>query len=266
MNKRVQNFLLLGVMMFIAEYGFSIPPDTIHWKFVERTNHKIYYTETDLNFLGKLERYLEAGNILIENHFKNPFPTSFEVYVFPERNSLTAQWQKDWGQADFQPECWMVASGIAHRFDLLSPNVWAGQACEHKMEDSVELRKLIIHELVHVYHSQYNPDHYFNKAEGIDWLIEGLATYVSGQLTEYRYGSVKNLVLENKAPVSLDNFWRGKDRYGLSGSFVEFLDKKYGRKRIFGLMKFTNRKDVLNSLGNTESELIQEWRKFVTDK
>jgi hypothetical protein len=74
----------------------------------------------------------------------------------------------------------MIASGVGHRLDILSPNAWAKEACDHNANDSTEIRKVIWHELVHVFHGQYNPDHTFNYIEKLDWLVEGTATFVSG--------------------------------------------------------------------------------------
>jgi hypothetical protein len=40
------------------------------------------------------------------------------------RKALASAWQQDRNYPDFQSECWMVASGVAHQMDLLSPSAW----------------------------------------------------------------------------------------------------------------------------------------------
>ena len=159
----------------------------------------------------------------------------------------------------------MVASGVAHRLDLLSPNVWSTEACEHNASDQTEIQQLITHETVHVFHGQYNPVPDFTGLDDLAWLIEGVATYASGQLDEKRMAGVKKLVLENRNPTKLAKFWSGKDKYGLAGSLVKFVDQKIGRKRLFELLKETNQDVILSNLGMTESQLIEEWESFVTE-
>jgi len=185
----------------------------------------------------------------------------FDVYIFPNRDKLNRQWQKDWGDSTFQSECWMIASGVAHRLDILSPNTWAKEACDHNAIDTTEIRQVIWHELTHVYHGQYNPDHTFSYIEKLDWLVEGLATYVSGQLDEKRLQRIRQLIADNKAPSTLDNFWKGSEKYGLSGSIITYIDKTFGREKLFELLRQTNKQAALKILGLSEDQLIADWKK-----
>jgi len=60
---------------------------------------------------------------------------------------------------------------------------------------------------VHVFHAQLSSSPDFSDTEGIDWFVEGLATYASGQLDSLRLKEIKNAIIENNAPASLDSFW-----------------------------------------------------------
>ena len=155
----------------------------------------------------------------------------------------------------------MIASGVAHRLDILSPNAWTREACDHNGNDSIEIRQVIWHELVHVYHGQYNPNHTFTYIENLDWLVEGIATYISGQLDQKRLQRIKNAIENNKTPSSLNDFWKGQDKYGLSGSMAAFIDKQLGRNNLFRLLQLTKKQEVLKSLDMTEEELISNWKK-----
>jgi hypothetical protein len=154
----------------------------------------------------------------------------------------------------------MIASGVADRLDLLSPEAWASEACDHNANDSTEIRHVIWHELVHVFHGQHNPDHTFSYIEKLDWLVEGIATYVSGQLDEKRIQPVRQMLVNNKTPSSLDEFWKGQNKYGLSGSIVAFIDNKYGRKKVFELLNQTNKQNVLKNLAVSEDQLLSDWK------
>ena len=124
----------------------------------------------------------------------------------------------------------------------------------------VEIRHVIWHELVHVFHGQYNPDHTFSYLEKLDWMVEGVATFVGGQLDEKRYQRIRQLIMDNKTPSTLDNFWKGQEKYGLSGSMVAYIDNKYGRKKLFDLLKQTNKEAALRILAISETQLLESWR------
>jgi hypothetical protein len=105
-----------------------------------------------------------------------------------------------------------------------------------------------------------SPD--FSEVTGIDWFVEGLATYASGQLDSARIKQVKDAIASNKVPGSLDKFWTGRLKYGLSGSIVEFIDKKYGRKTLVKLMQCPGLQQLLTSLHVTEKTLLNDWQQY----
>ena len=234
--------------------------DSVEWKELPRDNYTLHYTLADQNMIKKIDGYLQSGVDHIVDYFHHSFTNKFDVYIFPDRTLMDKQWQKDWGDSSFHSQCWMIAGGVAHRLDMLSPNVWAKEACDHNANDSTEIRQVIWHELSHVFHGQYNPDHTFNNIEKLDWLVEGFATYISGQLDEKRLQRVKQSMKENKTPSTLDNFWKGQEKYGLSGSMVNYIDKIFGRETLFALLKFTNKQEALKFLGLSEEQLIKNWK------
>ncbi len=253
--------LVINVNSF-ANNGF-IAIDTIEWKKISNNKFDLHYSTGDEKEIATINLFLNTGFDFISEFFNQPFTRKVDVYIFPARELLDKQWQKDWGDISFKSQCWMIASGVAHRLDILSPAVWNKQACDHNGNDTTEIRQVTWHELVHVFHGQHNPDHTFNYIEKLDWLVEGVATYASGQLNENRLQRIKRMTLENKTPSTLDDFWKGADRYGLAGSMVGYIDKVYGRNKLFELLRFTNKNDALQFLGITESQLIYNWRNSV---
>lgn len=256
-----KSMIIVLVLIFSATSMHAEHPDSSGWKIIDKKEYRLYYLPADKQMAEQVNGYLQSGIQNVSAQFNHPFQNRFDVYLFPDRNSLNKQWQKDWNDSTFQSQCWMVASGVAHRLDILSPTAWIKEACDHNANDTIEIRQVIWHELVHVFHGQYNPDHTFSYIENLDWLVEGAATYISGQLTEKRLQRVKQLVIANKTPASLNDFWKGSEKYGLSGSFISYIDKTYGRKKLFELLSFTNKQDVLKSLGISETELINNWMK-----
>jgi hypothetical protein len=248
--------LLLGSFSFARGEG----KDSLEWKELVKEKYTLHYTSSDQNMIKEIDDDLQSGIKCITDFFHHSFPNKLDVYIFPGRVLLDKQWQKDWGDTSFRSQCWMIASGVAHRLDILSPNTWAKQACDHNGNDTTEIRQVIWHELVHVFHGQHNPDHTFSYIEKLDWLVEGTATFVSGQFDEKRSQRVNQLIKENKTPSALDDFWKGQEKYGLSGSLIAHIYNTYGREKLFALLKFTNKKDALEFLAIPEEQLIKSWK------
>lgn len=249
---------------------FPILLTSLKWKtlnanwIVEQYNgYKLYYTNSDIQNKQEYLEFIDNGLKSVQNFFDDSFKTEFDIYIHPNRKSLDSTWQKDWNMLGFESECWMVASGVNNKLDILSPAVWDQEACEHRYADKTHTQRLITHELVHVYHGQLNISPDFSDVIGIDWFIEGLATYASGQCDSTRINKIKNAVLNDNIPESLDEFWTGELRYGLSGSFVMFIDHKFGRSKLKELLKFNRKSEILNVLGTTETDLLQQWKAFI---
>lgn len=212
-----------------------------------------------------IQKYVLKGVIQVESFFNHKFQNEFEVKIFSERKYLDDYWRKRWKMPEFSSECWMVASGDTHEIAILDTTSWKTQACEHDALDKLHVQNLITHELVHVFHEQFKKTK-FSSAEGINWLIEGLATYCSGQLTQKKFDELCTLVKSRTAVDSLKNAHSGKHRYTISGTFVEYIDNMFGRKKIFELLKVSDEKSVLQVLNKTESSFIEDWSSFVENQ
>ena len=157
----------------------------------------------------------------------------------------------------------MVASGIGPKMDLLAPDTWDELACEHPESDKEATQNLITHELIHVYHGKYNPSPDFSDVKGMDWFVEGLATYASGQCNKERIKPVKESIQAGESPTELANFWKGQNRYGNSGTMVMYIDQKYGRQMLMDLLSENRGKSLMEKLKVSEEELITAWKDFV---
>ena len=61
---------------------------------------------------------------------------------------------------------------------------------------------------------------------------------------------------------TIDIFWEGKLRYGLSGSMVMYIDKNFGREKLKKMLPYNKKSELLKELGVTEEELLAGWAKF----
>lgn len=253
---------ILTVLIFIhSDISFSNVDDG--WRTEKLKSYSYFYTSNDSSNTIEYMKLIDEGIKSVEMFFGSPYSKRFNIYVHPTRHSLDSTWQKDWSMPEFNSECWMVASGIATKLDVISPKEWDKLSCEHKYSDIIHTRQLITHELFHVYHGQVNISPDFGNTEGIDWFVEGLATYASGQCDSSRIADVKVAIRENTIPTSLDGFWTGKIKYGLSGSVVKFIDEKYGREKLSELLPLNKKTDILKVLKVDEIQLLANWQQYV---
>lgn len=255
---------VLLVVIFSALSLINWIAPEAHWITEKHTGYTFLYTSADSENKTEYAQLIENGLRTIRTFFNASYNKPFDIYVHPNRHSLDSTWQTDWNMPDFKSECWMVASGVATRIDMISPKRWDHEACEHQYAQTEKTQQLITHELVHVYHGQRNTSPDFSNTEGIDWFVEGLATYASGQCDASRIAEIRKAVSDNKIPNGLDNFWSGKLKYGLSGSVVMYIDNTYGRAKLLELLPFSKKADLLAALKTTESELLDGWKKYMT--
>lgn len=236
------------------------------WQKEKHKGFTLMYTSSDSEYLPLYEMLTIQGIESVSTFFGLPFLKEATICVHPGRRSLDSTWQRDWSMPEFTSECWMVASGTAERMDMISPVRWETEACEHRFADSLKTVQLITHELVHVFHGQRNVSPDFSNTAGIDWLIEGLATYASGQCDGERMSAVKKAIAENAAPGNLDSFWKGNLKYGLSGSMVMYIDKTFGREKLISLLPYASKAEVFSQLGTNEQELLEGWKIFMRNQ
>ena len=257
------SLLLLSILLVLIFLSWTIIGDK--WVSKKQNGYTIFYSSKDKKKLKEYKIYFEKGKRSVTDFFQNSYNSDFDIYIHPTRESLDSTWQKDWNMPDFKSQCWMVASGVANKLDIISPKMWDSIACEHIYSNTIKTQNLITHELVHVFHGQQNVSPDFSDVTEIDWFVEGLATYVSGQCDSTRIVEVQKALMENKIPKTLNKFWTGNLRYGLSGTVVMYLDNKYGRERLTSLLKYNNIKEMLNSLETTESEIMIGWKKYIKE-
>jgi hypothetical protein len=226
---------------------------------------EIRFTAADIDreITPTLKAHVEAGRKTIETFFGKPFKQSFTVEVLPNRAAFDDYVQRRWKAPKTQK--WMVASGVADRMVILSPRVWKTEAVEHNPADDKHIRDLVAHELVHVYHGQFNPRPDFDGMDDLGWFVEGLAVYVSGQLERSHRNAGRDAIAAGKAPTRLADAWSGRYRYGVSGSLVEFIDRRDGRKMIRKLLPAISNDEALKILGTTEAKFLDAWKARTAD-
>lgn len=255
----VRYFSFLFLVLFLIFENYLIED----WYRKKNKSFFLYYKEPDKKNSKKYERLIRNGMESVRVFFNSDYDKTFQVYVHPTRASLDSTWRHDWKMPAFKSECWMVASGVATRMDMISPKKWDSESCEHKYAEAERTQQLITHELVHVFHGQVNASPDFSDVDRLDWFIEGLASYASSQCNLSVLSEVKQAIREDKTPTGLDKFWTGRLRYGFSGSMVMFIDNKYGRTKLKEILVLNKKQDVLNLLKTNEADLLKEWKAYL---
>jgi hypothetical protein len=253
-------FLLFSLPVFSTEIKGNQPD----WKELEDNSFTLYYLKDDSNLY---QEYLNTGIQTVQSFFSRQFIQKISVFIFPNRELLDVSWQSELKTPGFKSECWMVASGTANKLYILSPNAWKKDACEHNPDNKEEIQKIITHELLHAFHGQNNPNHDFDNMEEMDWFIEGLANYASGQLFEKsRISNIKKAFESYELPENFSELWKGKNKYGFSGFMSYLIDELYGREMLFDLLGCQNTSEVLHILKTDEEFLMEKWKMFVKEK
>lgn len=265
MFNTIKIIFLLVISIYNSSFCYEIE-DRDHWLKRENQNFVLYYTAIDSARSNEVFEMIVLGHDQIVCYFGKAFNKKFDVYIFSSREELNEQWSKDWGMPDFKSECWMAASGVAYRFDILSPRVWKYEACEHNPDDKNHVKEIITHELVHVFHGQQNSHPDFAGMDEVGWFVEGVAVLVAGQLNDEKLKQLENAYKENKLPANLENGWSGKYRYSVSGSMVKFIEQKWGKEKLVELLKLTNEKEILSNLDFSEELFLVEWKKWLRFK
>jgi hypothetical protein len=247
--------------LIILPVGWISQPNS--WISEYHNGYNIFYKPNDKANIKAYNIILDKGIKSVTTFFGAPFKDRFDIYIYPNRHLIDSTWQIDWKMPEFKSECWMVASGVASKLDLISPKYWIVESCEHDYQDTLQTQNLITHELVHVYHGQLNQSPDFSDMTGLDWFVEGLAVYASGQCDSIRLGEIKHELFDNTIQMDLKRFWTGNLRYGLSGSVVMYIDHKFGRKRLIELLKFKEKTELLAKLNINEQELLFGWKQYI---
>ena len=113
--------LVLLLVFFASINSFGSTNDSLPWVRKEFKNYILQYTPADQDIIESLATYISKGMLDASAFFTLNYKEHPEVFVFPGRESLNSQWRLDWKLPDFNSECWMVASGVAKRLDMLSP-------------------------------------------------------------------------------------------------------------------------------------------------
>jgi hypothetical protein len=186
----------------------------------------------------------------------------FDLVVYPDRRSMIDRWRQAWNQPGFVSQCWMVAAGWAAELSVLSPRIWATDACGHDASDSSHVSLILAHEMVHVLHAQTNRS-YNALQSAAPWLPEGLAVYASGQWSREYAASARNAARDGNMPGSFQALWATSNGYALSGAAVAYLAATRGNGILRDLSTASSWSEALGTLAMNEGDLLAALRAWL---
>jgi hypothetical protein len=239
----------------------SSTPPSATWVRENDAKLTLTFRPPDSTIARTVRRYATAGLDRAEQTFQVPYRARFELVVYPDRRSMIDRWRQAWNQPGFESKCWMVAAGWAAELSVLSPRVWAADACGHDAADSDHVSLIVAHEMVHVLHAQSNRA-YGTLQGSTPWLSEGLAVYASGQWTREYAPRARAVARAGSLPGSFQAIWPTSDGYALAGAAVAYIAATRGEGILSNLMSADSWPAALGILDTTEANLIlalQAW-------
>lgn len=140
-----------------------------------------------------------------------------QVIIVPDRQTINDVWDK-------KSEDWQIGWADG-RFAFMLDNEAMEANSSHKKHSPEKYYSLIKHELSHIFFR-----HLSKSSNGPKWFWEGVAIYTSGQL------------VFQKSIEKFERFLDSTDKtlpglYEESGFAVELLVNKYGKEKLFELIK-----------------------------
>lgn len=232
------------------------------WIREEDARFALAFHRADSTVARAIGGYAKAAIERTEQTFEIPYRSRFEIVVYPNRSSMVDRWRQAWNQPGFQSQCWMVAAGWSAELSVLSPRVWASDACGHDGMSSEHVSLIVSHELVHVLHAQVNTA-YGTLQTNAPWLAEGLAVYVSGQWVREYGDAARQAARAGNLSGSFQAIWSTSNGYALSGATIAYIADSRAFSVVQELLTVQSWAAALALLGVSEADLIAAVRTWL---
>lgn len=242
--------LIVGVLALAAAVSFypAMNLKTGRMEAIEK-EHFVFYSEPDdRDAVDELNRVLETNRAeileMLQFAMNDADDAKTRVYVYPNIEVLHTKKYGYLGRL-FGPD-WYIGDNRKDRVLIVSPN---HPGPSHTRESVVGA---VVHEYVHSIIDRINP-------KTVKWLDEGLAGYISGNtkpgdfmlngmdIPSYR-------VIHTRNPITFGN----KGLYPLSYTYIDFLQRQYGKETIARIVREPDYQKVFHKL---EKDIYDEWVK-----
>jgi hypothetical protein len=230
----------------------------------ETTHFTFFSSSSDFNLAKNISNVVEKDYDRLKKNYITDLKSKITVRIFTKRQLYNMAFGNPFPlprKADNYD-----GQSIENNAYVLIPKTW------HVLPDSIfppeRTRMLLAHEMAHSFVYHINPD-----ISG--WLTEGIALYEQTPVfnetirmagfTSWIESDIKNGLIPKFSELfngkKITNPLITKD-YVFAGSFIDFVIMKYNYDV---LIKFIKSLDFTKSFGKSESEVQDEWSKFLTD-
>jgi hypothetical protein len=264
--KRKIGIILLVVFVIIA-LSFIFTKRISQWVVsskYETTHFTFFSSSDDFDLAKNISNVVEKDYNRIRKNYKTDISSKINVKIFTSRQIYNMAFgnplpiPRKAGNYDGQ--------STANTVYVLIPKTW--QELPDTIFPPERTRVIVAHEMAHSFVYHLNPNI-------IGWLTEGIALHE--QTPEFNEtirkagfiwwieNDIKNGLIPKFSELfngrKITNPLITKD-YVFAGSFVDFVTLKYGYDV---LIEFIKSSDFTKSFGKSESEVQDEWSRFLTD-
>lgn len=231
---------------------------------VHSGNIEVRYTGADRRYAEDTFAVLSEAYASLKEYFLmgEPSPTTIRAILVPTRSEYDRLVVELLGiDIEVPSNPGRVAQPQKTDIVFLSPSAYHQHSTYSY--DAAEYRRLVVHELVHVFEEHLSPD----IEAAPRWWSEGLAAYLSGQwrhADQFRFrqpvldgielGRVPS-ISEIQADVQLCYAW--------GWTIIMFIEKVYGSDTVARIVKECRDGDVLATLGEDPRVFEKEWQRWL---
>jgi hypothetical protein len=258
------SFLVVFVIITLSFlFAKRISQQVVSSKF-ETTHFTFFSSSNDFDLAKNLSNVVEKDYDRLKKNYLTDIKSKISVRIFTNQQLYNMAFGNPFpfprkaGNYDGQ--------SIENTAYVLIPKMW------HVLPDTIfppeRTRMLLAHEMAHSFAYQLNPN-----ISG--WLTEGVALYEQTPVfneTIRKAGFISWIEsdIKNGLIPKFSELFNGRKitdplitkDYVFAGSFIDFITLKYGYNV---LIEFIKSLDFTKSFGKSESEVQNEWSRFLTD-
>ncbi|MBG9982955.1 hypothetical protein HZY86_07655 [Aerococcaceae bacterium DSM 111020] len=245
--KILGGILLVIIVLFVINFWpqFTFNEDSMNQ--MESDNFTLYYQKEEAAAQDAFDLVeAEGGRILESLDLEDPEPVN--IYLWDNQQAFQRYSLGNIGQLFGQP--WMIGGAHGNRLSMVSPaDAPLGQ------HDYESIKQTILHELVHAYLSQINPN--------LDlWANEGTAVYLAQQLADLQPSNLADYSIPSLEDLSVSNGMKFAEMggYSYANLYVSYLVDNYGWE---SWRDYLYQGNYEASFGKPQSDLYQEWLTYL---
>jgi len=227
-----------------------------------KDNLEIRYCNGDKQFAEETLSNLKEAIIFLSNYFyiKDTFPRIRTILV-PNRDEYDRLLINLLGVNIKTPsDPGRIAQPQKTDIIFLSPSAYELHSI-YKY-DPAEYKRLVFHELTHVFEEYLTPDIETTQT----WWSEGLAVYLSKQWNESEFKEPVLKGIQEKLIPDIDVIKNNtKLSYIWGWTIVMFIENTYGKEMILKIIKECNNGNVFEILTEEDDDFEKKWKKWLIE-